>query len=150
MVAPVFRNAVWMLIAAAVLFTLSGCNNDPFEVQLVNETAYPITEVLFYSVPACGAAPGPEAQINRLPKDDSGAAVALLPNDETMLPWLFPQDVYEMSVTFYDSANQAFLQVRAPYPSDLTFVKSGYPVVLRTVMDANNTPAIEIEFTTRF
>jgi hypothetical protein len=138
------------LLATAALFAVSGCNNDPFEIQLVNKTAYTVTEVLAYPAPACGEAPGPESQINRMPQDDSGATMALLPDDEVMLPWLFPQDVYEVSVTCYDSANQVFRRVQAPYPYDLTFVKSGYPVVLRTVMDTNNTPNIEVEFITRF
>ena len=86
MVSPVIRIAAWMLTAVATLFTLSGCNNDPFEVQLVNEGIYPITEVLLYPVLAGCEASGPEAQVNRLPKDDSGATMALLPKDETTPP----------------------------------------------------------------
>ncbi len=146
----VIRNAVRVLVAAAALFTLSGCNNAPFKILLINEGAYPITEVLVYPTPDRCADPGPAAQVNRMPRDDSGATIALPLNQEVMLPWLFRQDVYEIWVTFYDSANHLFRRVHAPGSYDLTFVKSLYPVVIRAVMGADNTPVIEIEFTTRF
>jgi len=141
--------AAWVLLAAA-LFLLPGCNNDPFRIQLVNEGAYPITEVLVYPVTRQCEEPRPEAQLNRMPKDESGATIALPPGDETLLPGSFPQDVYEISVTFYDSVNQVFRQAHSPYSFDLTYVKSGYPVVVRAAMDTNNTPTINVEFTTKF
>ena len=144
------RNAAWMVVAAAALFTLSGCNGDPFKIQLVNEGAYPIAEVLVYPVPDCGEAPGPEANINRMPQDARGSTIPLPPHEEVMLPWTFRQDTYVIAVTFYDTGNRVFRQAFAPGSYDLTYVKGSYPVILRVAMDTDNTPVIEVEFTTRF
>lgn len=141
---------VCVAVAAAALFTLSGCFGDPFEIQLVNEGAYPIAEVLVYPVPDKGEAPGPAARINRMPQNARGASLPLAPHEEVLLPWTFRQDTYVIAVTFYDINDHVFRQAFAPGSYDLTFVKGGYPVVLRAAMNTDNTPVIEIEFVTRF
>jgi hypothetical protein len=145
MVIRTVRAGAWMLAAAAVVFTLSGCNNASIGMKLVNDGAYPITEVLVYPVPADGAAPGPEAQVNRMPKDGAGSTIALLPNDQTMLPYLFRNEVYDVSVTFYDSKNQVFRQAKASNPVDLTGVKRGSLVLLNAAMNTNNVSTIGFE-----
>ncbi len=139
------RAVAWMMVAAAAVFTLTGCNNATIGMKLVNEGVYPITEVLVYPLPDEGEAPGPEAQVNRMPQDASGSTIALLPNDETMLPWLFRKEVSEVAVTFYDSKNQIFRQVLAPNPLDLTGVKPGSLVILTAAMDAGNASTISFE-----
>ena len=136
------RAAVWMVAAVAAMFALSGCNNASIGMKLVNEGAYPITEVLVYPQPAEGEAPGPEAQVNRMPQDDSGSTIALLPEDETMLPWLFRKDVHEVAVTFYDNTAQVFRQVRAENPLDLTGVKRGSLVIMTAALDQNGASSL--------
>ncbi len=144
------RALVWMLVVVVAQFIPIGCNHGPFEIQLVNEGAYSITEVLVYPEPHRGETPSPEELVNRMPQDASGSTIALLPNDETMLPGLFPEDVYQISVTFYDSANQTFRQFQTPYPQNLTTVKSGYPVIVRAAMDADGAPDVGVEFIVPF
>ena len=139
------RAVAWMLVAVAAVFTLSGCNNAYLPMKVVNNGAYPITAVVLYPAPAAGEAPGPEAQINRMPKDDSGSTVALLPNDATMLDWLFQPQVYQASVTFYDSKNQIFREALAPNPVDLTGVKPNTLIILTAGMDTNNAATIKFE-----
>ena len=145
MVIRTMRAVAWMLVAAAAVFALSGCNRASIGMKLVNGGAYPITEVLVYPMPAEGQAPGPEAQINHMPKDGSGSTIALLPNDQTILTGLFGQDVYEVAVTFYDSKTQTFRQVLAPDPLDLTGVKRGSLVILTAAMETNNASTMTFE-----
>jgi hypothetical protein len=145
MVIRTVRAVAWMLVAVAAVFSLSGCNNASIGMKLVNEGAYPITEVLVYPMVAEGETPGPESQVNRMPQDASGSTIALLPNDEALLPWLFRKDVQDVSVTFYDSANQIFRQALAPNPLDLTGVKRGSLVVLTAAMNTNNVATMKFE-----
>ena len=141
------RAVAWMLVATVAVFTLSGCNNASIGMRLVNGDGgvCPITEVLVYPMPAEGQAPGPEAQVNRMPKDSSGSTVALLPDDQTMLPYLFQNDVLQVSVTFYDSKNQIFRQVEVPNPLDLTGVRRGSLVIFTAAMDKNNASTFKFE-----
>ncbi len=147
MVIRTMRAVAWMPVAALAVLALSGCNNASIGMKLVNGDGgvYPITEVLVYPMPAEGEAPGPEAQINRMPQDSSGSTIALLPKDQTMLPYLFQRDVYQVSVTFYDSTNQVFRQTQAANPVDLSGVKPGSLVILTAAMDAKNASTIKFE-----
>ncbi len=145
MVIRTVRAGAWMLVAAAAMFTLSGCNNATVKMRLANEGAYPITEVLMSPVLTEGVEPDPDTITNRMPKDDSGSTIALMPNDATMLPWLFKNEVYLASVTFYDSKNRIFRQAQAANPVDLTGVKRGGLVILTASMNTNNEAAITFE-----
>lgn len=138
------------MLAALALISFPGCVGQPFEIQLANEGAYPIAQVLVYPVPRGCEAPGPEARINRLPQDARGSTVPLPPHEEVLLPWVFRQEVYTVAVTFYDPRGQVFRRAFAPGTYDLTYVKGGYPVVLRAAMNEDNIPDIEVEFVTRF
>ena len=145
MVTRTVRAVAWMLVAAAAVFALSGCNNPTIAMKLANEGAYPITELLVYPSLAAGEDPGSEPQINRMPKDASGSTVALLPGDAAMLDWKFRNVVYNVSVTFYDSKNHEFRTAVAPNPLDLTGVKRGSLIILTAAMDTNNAATITYE-----
>ncbi len=145
MVIRTVRVVAWTVVAAAAVFVLSGCNNASIGMKLVNEGAYPVTEVLVYPAPDAEESPGPEAQVNRMPQDAFGSTIALLPDDEALLPWLFKNDVYDVSVTFYDSGSQVFRQVKSANPLDLTGVKRGSLVVFTAAMDTSNASTLKFE-----
>ncbi len=145
MVTRTVRAVAWTLVAAAVMFMLPGCNNATVAMRLANTGSYPITELLVYPSAAAGEDPGTEAQLNRLPKDDSGSTIALLPSDSALLDSKFRNLVYDVSVTFYDSKNQVFRTAMAPNPLDLTAVKRGSLILASAAMGANNTLAIKFE-----
>jgi hypothetical protein len=127
------------------VFALSGCDSAYLGLKLVNDGACPITEVVMHPAVADGEDPSFEAQINRMPTDASGATIALLPNDETGLPWLVRKEVYEVLVTFYDRDTATFRQVRCPSPVDLTGEKRGSTLIITAAMDANKAATFNFE-----
>jgi len=145
MVTRTMRAMAWMLIATVAVFTLSGCSDTSVKVRLGNLGTLPITELLIYPTPPEGWWPGPEGQINRLPKDASGSIVALLPDDAVLLDSKYRNESYDVSVTFYDSKTQSFRKVQVPDPLDLSEVKRGSVVIVWAGINANGDPVFAYE-----
>ena len=128
---------VMVLVALAGMTVLTGCDPGTQAVKLVNESTYPITEVLIYKTPASGEQPGTDALINRLSTDGDGVSVALPGDNSELLPWLFENRVYTVAITFYDKAG-VFRQITAANPLDLRGLHRSSLVIMRAGLDSSN------------
>lgn len=137
-------RAVLTVSAVCVLLSLSGCKNATIKMKLVNESGYAITDLRVWEVDKYGEAlDAGEADLNRMPLDDSGTTRPLAAMDEVVIPWLLRKSLYKVSVDFYfpstdTSKEPVFLTCEAPVLLDLRGEKKKSTLILTTSLTREN------------
>ncbi|NLV41445.1 MAG: hypothetical protein GXY15_09510 [Candidatus Hydrogenedentes bacterium] len=137
-------RAVLTVSAVCVLLSLSGCKNATIKMKLVNESEFAITDLRVWEVDRDGETlDAAEADLNRMPLDDSGTTHPLAAMDEVVVPWLFRKSMHRVSVTFYFPSTDTrpepvFLTCEAPVLLDLRGEQRKSTVILTTSLTREN------------